>query len=94
MALSQIISGFAHHRPHVIKHIMEKITKDPMIQELQEQIAFMQSEMSQLSDELYAQQKEMAQLRLTVMKLEQKLQASQGDGAILSPSEDTPPPHY
>ena len=64
------------------------------IQDLQEQIAFMQSEISQLSDELYAQQKEMTTLRLSLMKLEQKLQAAQGDGAILSPSEDTPPPHY
>ena len=67
---------------------------EKMIKDLQEQIAFMQSEMSQLSDELYAQQKEMAAMRLQMMKLEQKLQAAQGDGAILSPSEDTPPPHY
>lgn len=64
------------------------------IQTLQEQIAYMQSELGQLSDELYAQQKEMANLRLEIIKLQQKLQATQSDSGILSPAEDVPPPHY
>jgi len=64
------------------------------IQVLQEQMAFLRAEFSQLSDELYAQQKEMSQMRLEILKLQQKLQAAQNDGAILSASEDTPPPHY
>ena len=70
------------------------MSMDQDIRSLQEQVAFMQSELSQLSDELYAQQKEMSQLRLEILKLQQKLQASQGDGAILTAAEDTPPPHY
>lgn len=64
------------------------------IQTLQEQIAYLQKEMGQLSDELYAQQKEMALLRLELRKLEQKWQAAQSDSGILNPAEDTPPPHY
>ena len=64
------------------------------IQTLQEQIAYMQSELGQLSDELYAQQKETAKLRLEILKLQQKLQASQNDSGILNAAEDVPPPHY
>jgi len=64
------------------------------IQTLQEQIAYMQSELGQLSDELYAQQKEMAKLRLEILKLQQKLQASHNDSGILNAAEDVPPPHY
>ena len=63
-------------------------------QHLEETLAFMQAEVTQLSDELYAQQKELAELRLEVAKLTAKLQASQGDGGILNPMDDTPPPHY
>ena len=54
----------------------------------------MQSELSQLSDELYAQQKEIAALRLEIAKLNAKWQASQADSGILHPMDDTPPPHY
>lgn len=64
------------------------------IKSMQEQIAYMQAEISQLSDELYAQQKEQADLRLELLKLQQKLQVAQGDGAILTAAEDSPPPHY
>ena len=64
------------------------------IKSMQEQIAYMQAEISQLSDELYAQQKEQADLRLELLKLQQKLQAAQGDGAILTAAEDSPHPNY
>ena len=64
------------------------------IQNLEEAVAFMQSEITQLSDELYSQQKEMAELRLEIAKLSAKLQAAQGDGGILNPMDDAPPPHY
>ena len=54
----------------------------------------MQAEISQLSEELYAQQKEIASLRLEIAKLHAKWQASQSDSGILHPMDDTPPPHY
>ncbi|MGC6517300.1 MAG: SlyX family protein [Candidatus Puniceispirillaceae bacterium] len=64
------------------------------IKMLQEQIAHLQAEISQLGDELYSQQKEIAALRLDVQKLNLKLKAEQGDGGILTAAEDRPPPHY
>lgn len=63
-------------------------------QQMQEQMAFMQAELSQLSDEVFAQQKEIADLRLQVQKLNAKLNNVQADSGILNAAEDSPPPHY
>ena len=63
-------------------------------QQMQEQMAFMQAELSQLSDEVFAQQKEIADLRLQLQKLNAKLNNVQADSGILNASEDSPPPHY
>ena len=63
-------------------------------QQMQEQMAFMQAELSQLSDEVFAQQKEIADLRLQLQKLNAKLNNVQADSGILNAAEDSPPPHY
>lgn len=64
------------------------------MQKHEEALAFMQAELSQLSEELYMQQKEIASLRLEIAKLRAKWQASQTDSGIVHPMDDTPPPHY
>ncbi|MEJ6672951.1 MAG: SlyX family protein [Alphaproteobacteria bacterium] len=66
---------------------------DKKLQEIQEQAAFMQAEIAQLSEELYAQQKDITVLRMEIAVLTAKLQSTQESG-ILRPDEDVPPPHY
>lgn len=62
--------------------------------QIEEQIAILQAEMGQLSEELYAQQKEIAALTRLVTDLKARLGATQPDSGILKPEEDSPPPHY
>ncbi|CAI8328195.1 MAG: Protein SlyX [Alphaproteobacteria bacterium UBA4588] len=66
---------------------------DKKLQDIQEQAAFMQAEIAQMSEELYAQQKDIAALRMEITVLTSKLQSTQESG-ILRPDEDVPPPHY
>ena len=66
---------------------------DKKLQDIQEQAAFMQAEIAQMSEELYAQQKDIAALRMEITVLTSKLQSTQESG-ILRPDEDAPPPHY
>ena len=66
---------------------------DKKLQDIQEQAAFMQAEIAQMSEELYAQQKDIAALRMEIAVLTSKLQGTQESG-ILRPDEDVPPPHY
>lgn len=63
-------------------------------QQLEETVANLMHDVSQLSTELYDQQKEIMQLRLEVQKLRLLLQHAQTDSGILRPGEDRPPPHY
>ncbi len=67
---------------------------DDRITRLEEQIALMQVDLSQISDELYAQQKENSCLRREIETLKDTIQAVQSDSGILKPEEDSPPPHY
>ena len=67
---------------------------DDRITRLEEQIALMQADLSQISDELYAQQKENGSLRGEIETLKDMIQAVQSDSGILKPEEDSPPPHY
>jgi len=53
----------------------------------------MQAEIAQMSEELYAQQKDITALRMEIAVLTTKLQSTQESG-ILRPDEDVPPPHY
>jgi|GEM_PF-419553 len=73
---------------------MLKRAMDSKIKKLEEQTAILQAELSQMSDELYAQQREIEQLRNAIGNLSSKLQNVPTDSGILSPDEDVPPPHY
>ena len=61
---------------------------------LEEQVALIQADLSQMSDELYAQQREIGSLRQEIETLKSRLLSAQSDGDILTPEEDGPPPHY
>ena len=63
-------------------------------QSLEEQLTLMQADQAQMSDELYAQQKEIQHLKLMIDALTRKLQSLETDDGILRPDEDQPPPHY
>ena len=67
---------------------------DNRITRLEEQIALMQADLSQISDELYAQQRENGSLRRKIETLNDRIQSVQSDSGILKPEEDSPPPHY
>jgi SlyX protein len=67
---------------------------DSKTKKLEELIAILQSELSQMSDELYSQQKDIEQLRIEIRNLKSKLQNVPTDSGILTADEDTPPPHY
>ena len=67
---------------------------DSKIRKLEELTAILQAELSQMSDELYAQQKDIEQLRIEIGNLKSKLQNFPTDSGILTADEDTPPPHY
>jgi SlyX protein len=67
---------------------------DDRITRLEEQIALMQADLSQISDELYAQQKENSSLRREIETLKDRMKSVQSDSGILKPEEDSPPPHY
>jgi len=66
-----------------------------LIIELQEIVTHQREDIDNLSAEFYAQQKEIAELRLLVQKLLTKAQDDSGnDSGIRMVSEETPPPHY
>ena len=67
---------------------------DRRLQQLEETTAQMQAELTQLGDEVYAQQKEIATLLGLVDSLTRRIQALQSDNGILRNDEDRPPPHY
>ena len=59
--------------------------------ELQEMLAHQAMEISRLSEEMYAQQKEIRQLK---QKLGRFLEAVESLSHLRSEAEETPPPHY
>ena len=61
---------------------------------LEEKMAILQDELSQMGYEVYAQQKEMARLMIEIGKLKSRLEHVKSDSGILNPSEESPPPHY
>ena len=61
---------------------------------LEEKMAILQDELSQMGNEVYAQQKEMARLMIEIGKLKSRLEHVKSDSGILNPSEESPPPHY
>ena len=67
---------------------------DNKLKELQELTANMQTEIQQMSDELFTQQKELTILRSKIEILTQRMQTILTDSNILKPDEDKLPPHY
>lgn len=73
---------------------MLKRGMDDKIKQIEEQTAILQAELSQMSDELYAQQRDIEQLRNEIKNLKSKLQNVSTDSGMLTADEDIPPPHY
>ncbi len=85
--------GYICHILHS-RRTMLKRAMDTKIKNLEEKTAILQAELLQMSDELYAQQKEIERLRLDIGTLKSKLQNAPTDSGILTADEDVPPPHY
>ncbi|MDA9930350.1 SlyX family protein [Alphaproteobacteria bacterium] len=64
------------------------------IRYLEEQLAIMRRELTQMSEEAYAQQKEISRLTAAFEELKNRLKSMPDDSGILKPEEDIPPPHY
>ena len=65
-----------------------------LVKKLEEQITFLQQEISQISSELYSQQLEIKDLKNQIINLNKKI--DEMDGEIVSDiiKEDKKPPHY
>lgn len=61
---------------------------------LQELIEYQREDIAKLSEELYAQQREVTQLKLLVLKLNDKIQALESSRAAGDVGDEPPPPHY
>ena len=67
---------------------------EDIIIKLQEALFHQGEDIARLSEELYAQQKELAMLNFKVEKLTEKLKNISEDSGIRKQDEETPPPHY
>ena len=67
---------------------------DDRIIRLEEQMALIQADLFQMSDELFTQQREIGHLRREIGALKGRIQSAQSDSGILKPEEDSSPPHY
>jgi SlyX protein len=61
---------------------------------LEEQITFLQQEISQLSSELYSQQKEIKDLKKQIINLINRIEEVDSENVQSLISEDKKPPHY
>ena len=68
---------------------MEILTK-----KLEEQIAFLEHELSQMSDELYSQQTEASVLKKQISSFEKRLNDLENGNETNMIEEDKKPPHY
>ena len=64
------------------------------IKKLEEQIAFLQHEFSQISDELYSQQKEVSSLKMQILNFEKKINDLENGNEAGMTIEYKKPPHY
>jgi SlyX protein len=67
---------------------------EDLVKKLEEQISFFQNEISQMSDELYSQQKDVSVLKQQILNLEKRineLESSDDAGMVMV---DKKPPHY
>jgi|TARA_B110000037_G_scaffold153928_1_gene173665 SlyX protein len=65
-----------------------------LIKKLEEQVAFLQHENSQMSDELYSQQKEVSVLKNKISNFEKRINDLENDNETAMVMEDKKPPHY
>ena len=65
-----------------------------LIKKIEEQISFMQQEISQMSDEIFIHQKEISKLTIILVNLKNKLNDIENNIGIRNLDDDTPPPHY
>tara|TARA_B110000196_G_C20780596_1_gene490868 strand:+ start:187 stop:399 length:213 start_codon:yes stop_codon:yes gene_type:complete len=70
---------------------MENI--DKIIRKLEDQISFMQRETSQMSEEIYTQQKEISNLRIELTHLKNKFNDIDKNN-LSNLDEELQPPHY
>ena len=61
---------------------------------LEKQITFLQQEISQLSSELYSQQKEIKDLKKQIINLINRIEEIDSENVQSLISEDKKPPHY
>lgn len=61
---------------------------------LEEQITFLQQEISQLSSELYSQQKEIKDLKKQIINLINRIEEIDSENVQSLISKDKKPPHY
>ena len=61
---------------------------------IQEQISFLQKDISQMSDELFEQQKDIKNLNIEIINLKKKLQEINNDTGIQNLDREEKPPHY
>lgn len=65
-----------------------------LIKKLEEQIAFLQHEVSQISDELYSQQKEVTVLKKKILNFEKRINELESSDEADMGLVDKKPPHY
>jgi len=65
-----------------------------LIKKLEEQIAFLQHEASQISDELYSQQKDVSILKKKISNYEKRINDLENGNETGMFMEDKKPPHY
>ena len=65
-----------------------------LIKKLEEQVAFLQHESSQMSDELYSQQKEVSVLKKQISTFEKRINDLENGNETGMLMEDKKPPHY
>ena len=70
------------------------IIKENLDNKLEEQITFLQQEISQLSSELYSQQKEIKDLKKQIINLINRIEEVDSENVQSLISEDKKPPHY
>lgn len=67
--------------------------EDTIIQ-LEMQLAYQREDIDKLSSELFAQQKEIAQLKKLLVEMYDKVRSMEANRSASDGSDEPPPPHY
>lgn len=65
-----------------------------IVKKLEEQIAYLQHETLQMSDELYSQQKDLSALKKLIFNLEKRINDFENNHETIMVKKDEKPPHY